>query len=49
MEALGIIGGPAAVRVLRQIEQDEDFDDDEQVDDALDAALLDIDPLDRQS
>jgi HEAT repeat protein len=49
IEALGAIGGPAAVRVLRQIKQDEDFEELEMIDDAIDAALLSVDPLQRQS
>jgi HEAT repeat protein len=49
LEALGSIGGPAAIRALRQAEQDDDFDDVEAVDDALDAALLTVNPLERQS
>ena len=49
LDALGSIGGPAAIRVLRQVEQDEDFDDPELVDEALDAALLTVNPLERQS
>jgi HEAT repeat protein len=49
LEALGSIGGPAAIRVLRQAEQDEDFDDAEGVDEAIDAALLTVNPLERQS
>lgn len=49
IEALGLIGGPAAIRVLRQVEQDEDIEDPESVDDALEAALLTDNPLERQS
>jgi HEAT repeat protein len=49
LEALGSIGGQGAIRVLRQVEQDDEFDEEESVDDALDAALLTIDPLERQS
>jgi HEAT repeat protein len=49
LDALGSIGGPGALRILREAGQDEDFDDLEIVDDALDAALLNLDPLERQS
>ncbi len=49
LEALGAIGGPAAIRVLREAERDESYDDSEEIDDALDAALLTVNPLDRQS
>ena len=49
LAALGIIGGPAAIRALRQAEEDEDFEEAEIVDEALDAALLTVNPLDRQS
>lgn len=49
LEALGEIGGPAAIRVLRQAEQDEEFEEPEILDDALDAALLTVNPLERQS
>lgn len=49
LDALGAIGGAAAIRVLRQVEQDEEFDEPEQVDDAIDAALLTVNPLERQS
>ena len=49
IEALGSIGGPAALRVLREVEHDEDFEDLEIVEDALDAALLTVNPLERRS
>lgn len=49
LEALGSIGGPAAIRVLRQAERDEELDAFEEVDDALDAALMTVDPLERRS
>lgn len=49
LDALGSIGGPAAIRVLRQVEQDDEFEEAESVDDALDAALLTVNPLERQS
>ncbi|HET9661920.1 MAG TPA: HEAT repeat domain-containing protein [Thermomicrobiales bacterium] len=49
LEALGAIGGTAAIRVLRQVEEDEEFEESEIVDDALDAALLTVNPLERQS
>lgn len=49
LEALGAIGGTAAIRVLRQVEEDEEFEELEIVDDALDAALLTVNPLERQS
>ncbi len=49
LEALGAIGGPAAMRVLRQVEQDEDFEETESLDEAIDAALLTVDPLQRPS
>jgi HEAT repeat protein len=48
LEALGSIGGPAAIRALRQVEQDEELEELELVDGALDAALLTVDPLERQ-
>ncbi len=48
LTALGSIGGPAAIRVLREAEQDEEFEEDEIIDDALDAALLTVNPLERQ-
>jgi HEAT repeat protein len=47
--ALGAIGGAAAIRVLRQVEEDEEFEELEYVDDAIDAALLTVNPLERQS
>jgi HEAT repeat protein len=43
--ALGEIGGPGAVRVLRNLAQRASEGDKEAVDDALDAALLANDPL----
>jgi HEAT repeat protein len=49
LDALGSIGGPAALRILREAGQDEEFEELEIVDDALDAALLTVDPLERQS
>ncbi len=49
LEALGAIGGPAAIRVLREVERDDSFDEPDDVEEALDAALLTVDPLDRQS
>lgn len=49
IEALGEIGGSAAIRVLRQAEQDDELAEDEHVDDALDAALLTVNPLERNS
>ncbi len=49
IDALGAIGGAAAIRVLRQVEQDEEFEEIEIVDDALDAATLTVNPLERQS
>jgi HEAT repeat protein len=49
IDALGEIGGAAAIRVLRQVEEDEEFEEQEIVDDALDAALLTVNPLERQS
>lgn len=49
IDALGSIGGPAAIRVLRQVEEDDEYEEAESVDDALDAALLTVNPLERQS
>ncbi len=49
LAALGSIGGPAAIRVLREAEQDEEFEEEVIIDEALDAALLTVDPLERQS
>ncbi len=49
LDALGSIGGQAAIRVLRQVEQDDEFEEEVSVDDALDAALLTVNPLERQS
>jgi HEAT repeat protein len=49
LEALGSIGGQAAIRVLREVDQDDEFEEEENVDDALDAALLTVNPLERQS
>ncbi len=49
IDALGSIGGPAAIRVLRQVEQDDEFEELENVEDALDAALITVNPLERQS
>jgi len=49
LAALGIIGGPAAIRALRQAEEDEDFEEAEIVEEALNAALLTVNPLERQS
>lgn len=49
LDALGAIGGPAAIRVLREVESDESYDEPEDVEEALDAALLTVNPLDRQS
>jgi HEAT repeat protein len=48
LDSLGTIGGAAAIRVLRQVEEDDEFDEAENVDDALDAALLTVNPLERQ-
>jgi HEAT repeat protein len=47
--ALGAIGGAAAIRVLRQVEEDEEFEELAYVDDAIDAALLTVNPLERHS
>lgn len=49
LDALGEIGGQAAIRVLRVAEENTEFEDQEIVDDALDAALLTIDPLEGRS
>jgi HEAT repeat protein len=47
LSALGAIGGPAAIRVLREAGQDEEFEEEEVIDEALDEALLTVDPLER--
>jgi len=48
LAALGTIGGPAAVRALRQAGEDDEFEEPEIVEEALDAAMLSVNPLDRQ-
>ncbi len=49
IEALGTIGGAAAIRILRTVESDDAFEEGDEVDDALDAALLTVNPLERRS
>lgn len=49
VEALGSIGGPMAIRTLRNFAQDADFEEADELDDALDAALLTVNPLKRPS